>query len=195
MPRTEEQNRVIRDKRKAKITEMGIKLMAAYGPAEIAVDDIATAIDCSHGLFYHYFKNTEELYAYIPTYVQLAPKLQAYRIPFERIEDAGGAEGLKILAEYVSEIGNAPDLVIAILTLYVGDLSFFTTPAGVPLSEALLKLVTDGQKEGKVVDGNPVDIIDLFLDFAQGCLTRRDIVGRKDFVGIPADLIAHLFLK
>ena len=51
MPRTPEQNRIVKDKRKAKITDKALKLFAEVGYNNISVDQITKAVRCSHGLF------------------------------------------------------------------------------------------------------------------------------------------------
>ena len=198
MPRTAEQNRVIRDKRKAKITERGIEFFAIFGPEEVVVDDITKSLGCSHGLFYHYFENTEELYAYIPEHVAEAPRLQPYRLPFDEIRALPIKEGILRLAEYINTVTTGTDLAVFVLKVYVENvksLSTFKAPSGHSYYEGLIDYIKRGQKEGVVVDGEPEEVARSFIDFLNGIVDRRILTKRKDYVPLPKELIAHALLK
>lgn len=61
MPRTREQNEAIRDKRRTDILTAAMRLFANRGYDNVSSDDITKAAGCSHGLFYHYYKNKEDV--------------------------------------------------------------------------------------------------------------------------------------
>ena len=65
MPRTPEQNRIVKDRRKSKITEKALKIFANMDYRDVSVDTITKAVRCSHGLFYHYFDSKEDIFNYI----------------------------------------------------------------------------------------------------------------------------------
>lgn len=61
MPRTRDQNEAIRDKRRTDILNAAMRLFANRGYDNVSSDDITKAAGCSHGLFYHYYKNKEDV--------------------------------------------------------------------------------------------------------------------------------------
>ena len=65
MPRTEEQNEIIRLERIKRIEMSALFLFASKGYDGTTLDEIARESKSSHGLLYHYFKNKEKLYNYI----------------------------------------------------------------------------------------------------------------------------------
>ena len=62
MPRTPQQNALIRDKRRTKILLRTLKLFATKGFDEVTIDAISTESSCSHGLVYHYFEKKEDIF-------------------------------------------------------------------------------------------------------------------------------------
>ena len=62
MPRTKEQFQKMRDARKERILLESAKAFAIEGYDSVTVDKIVEKAKCSHGLFYHYFKNKEDIY-------------------------------------------------------------------------------------------------------------------------------------
>ena len=90
MPRTKEQNQKILDKRKQEIIRCAITIFTAKDYKSATVDDITKKLKISHGLFYHYFKNKDDL---IKTIVDYAD--QTIMISFKKIaENYSGEEFL-----------------------------------------------------------------------------------------------------
>ena len=61
MPKTSLQNSIIREKRKILLMDTALRLFASYGVDNVTIDNITDALEISHGLFYHYFKDKTEL--------------------------------------------------------------------------------------------------------------------------------------
>jgi len=80
MPRTKEQNKLIKDKRKNQIMGVALKLFCEHGYDVICVDDICKKAHISHGLFYHYFSSKEDIKSVIIEYGK--EKAFATRAPF-----------------------------------------------------------------------------------------------------------------
>lgn len=57
MPKTSLQNSIIREKRKILLMDTALRLFASYGVDNVTIDNITDALEISHGLFYHYFKD------------------------------------------------------------------------------------------------------------------------------------------
>ncbi|MEG0034116.1 MAG: TetR/AcrR family transcriptional regulator [Bacilli bacterium] len=70
MPRTKIENEAIKRKREKEILESALRLFATKGISNTCIDDITRDLEISHGLFYHYFKNKEELLHHIMSYVR-----------------------------------------------------------------------------------------------------------------------------
>lgn len=62
MSRNKEKNQQILDARRKEIIESSILIFSKKGFFNTTVDDIANELHISHGLFYHYFKNKDELF-------------------------------------------------------------------------------------------------------------------------------------
>jgi len=60
-PRTEQQNKTIRESRKELIQTTALKLFARQGISHTTIDQIARAAGISKGLLYHYFASKEAL--------------------------------------------------------------------------------------------------------------------------------------
>jgi len=67
MPKTQEQNEIIKNKRRSDIVQTGLKLFAVKGYDNVTINDITLATGCSHGLFYHYFLSKADLLKVIIT--------------------------------------------------------------------------------------------------------------------------------
>lgn len=62
MPRKQEENQQLIDKRKENILRASLNLFSLYGYYAINMDDIANKAKCSRALVYHYFGNKEEIF-------------------------------------------------------------------------------------------------------------------------------------
>ena len=90
MPRTKEQNQKILDKRKQEIIHCAITIFTVKDYKSATVDDITKKLKISHGLFYHYFKNKDDLIKTIVDYAN-----QTIMISFKKIaENYSGEEFL-----------------------------------------------------------------------------------------------------
>ena len=65
MPKTKEQVDTLRLERKKEIALVGLKIFCKKGYDSTTIDDIVKGAKCSHGLFYHYFKNRQELFEHV----------------------------------------------------------------------------------------------------------------------------------
>lgn len=62
MPKSKEQYSEIKENRKSRIINAGLKVFCEKGYDYATVDDIVKRSGCSHGLFYHYFKSKKEIF-------------------------------------------------------------------------------------------------------------------------------------
>lgn len=198
MPRTPEQNKKIKDRRREKIMSVALKLFATRGYDSVTVDDITSEAKCSHGLFYHYFESKDDIFNAIMKDSLLVGSGEP---PYEESVKIGGVKGLKLLVDYIVESASKTDALMYYAEIYVTirmqeglrskpELKKFKEPM-----RYILTLVKQGQEEGKVINGDPVDISLAFYDFIIGAITSRVAMGRKKFRPIPADVIMGMLLK
>lgn len=62
MPKSGEELEKLKTERKQNIVLAGLKVFCEKGYDGATVDDIAKKAECSHGLFYHYFKSKKEIF-------------------------------------------------------------------------------------------------------------------------------------
>lgn len=197
MPRTPEQNKAIREAAKRKILDSALRLFAMKGFDQVNIDDIMNETGCAHGLFYHYFRSKEEVFN---TLIRI--KEQKYHdilIPQKEATEAGGIKGLQILADYCERIISASDE--ATYFVRIGATRHYTVTAnnqellGEDLFPYLIKLIEQGQETGDVRAGDPCEIANMFVDFANGAICRRLWEGREKFCPIRAESIMRIFVK
>ena len=70
MPRTKAANQKIIDQRKKEIIEASINIFTTRDYKSTTIDDIAKSLNISHGLFYHYFRNKNDLISTIFDYAK-----------------------------------------------------------------------------------------------------------------------------
>lgn len=191
MPRTAKQNQAIRDKRKAKITQEGIKLISLYGLNNVVIDDIAKEVGCSHGLFYHYYKRTEDLYAEIPSFILSSKRFSAYINKYVAIKDLAPAEAIKLLGKNLEELPSYPALV-----LHAAHIIFSSEQSLKDFGyyDFFVKLIKKGQKDGSFKTGKVETLLTLLLDVIGGYISRVLRDGDKATV-IPGELLAGVILK
>jgi AcrR family transcriptional regulator len=197
MPRTEEQNQIIKDRRKFKIMEKALMLFATRGFDFITVDDITKEVGCSHGLFYHYFTGKEDVYNQLMK-VKDDPKYDEFRLPSKEAEAAGGLAGIKILIAYADKIASADDGVFYFVRLVMTRPITQTAKGslmGADLYPLFLNLIKQGQADGDIYGGDPREIANMYMDFCNGAMDRRFAMGRDKFEVIHASEILRIFTK
>lgn len=195
MPRTPEKNQIIKDKRRAKILKTSLRLFALEGYNNVSVDDITKAAKCSHGLFYHYFQDKEDVYAALMRQ-RAKPEYDPYRLPADKAIKAGGLEGIRIIVEYSRAIIAGPDEII-----YFNRLNTMAheDDKGEAIAQTyykdFVKLIQQGQKQGTVRLGDPEEIADSFFDICNGAIARRLYIGETKFRPISVESMMRLFEK
>ena len=163
MPRRPEQFDQLKDERKASILKHALPLFALKPQKDITIDLVAQSAKCSHGLVYHYFKSTDEIFEAIKSsevYLSLYERLT--KIDFE-VETY--SQIVEIVNRYLSISKQKKD-TIAYALIIISDeskKSFYSN---------LLKLIEKGQNERVITGGNPKDIADCFFLLIKGIYFR-----------------------
>jgi AcrR family transcriptional regulator len=175
-PRTAVAFQHIRDTRRDAILAAARRVFARNGQAATRTSDIAVEARISQGLMYHYFKTKEDLFTEIVE--------AALRETAALTTGAAGAPGpawprLNDLCEQMlAGVLEYPEYPLVILQAFTSE----AVPAnarsaiqayGQQTFEALVALVSQGQAEGSVVSGNPIELTVAFTACIQGVALSR----------------------
>lgn len=200
MPRNKQQNEQARDARKEQIRAEALKQFATKGLGAARIQDIAAGIGMAQGLLYHYYPSKEAVYLDLAE--DALDKL---------IESTEKVQGMR---------GTARDKLVYSLRILLGtieqDERFAQTccllaqsAAPLKLSESdrefleekrlfpyhiLAEIIHEGQAEGSVVDGEPMELSLLFWSVVNGLAVHR--VSHEKPLPMPNfNLAAAMFLK
>lgn len=196
MPRTAAQNEEIKLKRKTEILNVSIKTYARVGYKALRIDMITAEANCSHGLFYHYFKDKREcMLGIYEDYLSSLANLP----PVAKANELGGFEGLKVLFAYVDNLFVSPVNEIYAFKI-INDLNIEQTAPEVVREWAanydfvtlLVKLVRQGQAEGHIIAGDAEEICQAMMDVINANLDRAT---SKNKTVISLDVLTELFIK
>ena len=198
MPRTAEQNNAIKDKRREKILQSSLRVFANANYDKVAIDDINKASHCSHGLFYHYFPSMGDMLRAVYNEIILGSRIDLH---LDASSALHGAEGLEIVCKNVETMSSVSgkDLFILLAVLLISqsekaeeDCPEFRKRFDVrPLFG---RLIREGQKEGKVIDGSPDDLVRALFLLIRGSLMRKKISGGAERP-IPGKILYRMFAK
>ena len=200
MGRNVEQNRQLREVQYARILQTSLNLFVGRGFAATRVADIATDAGVSPGLLYHYFPSKDDilvalLQESLPKLEATALDLEALAMPvadkllmalqrlIEGIQTRSDTSKHYLLIAQISTSDALPDVAGKILERYAH------TPYAV-----MERLFAEGQREGRVRDGDPRQMAMIFWSLIKGLSIHHAMHGRD--LGEPtAEAIAPLFLK
>lgn len=183
MPRTPLQYKQIKDERKLSILEASLPLFSLYGN-KVSIDSISEKAKCSHGLVYHYFKNTDAV-------LEELLKSETYlEIKDELFVNFTNRLAIEIIDELVNKLIDVNDVVKAsYLNIIISDYSKKS------FKSEFVKLVARGQKEGDVTGGDPNDITQTLFLMLKGIYLIY-LTNKKASVDIPSiDNIMNIIRK
>ena len=152
MPRTREQFSEMKDERKASILNAALPLFSLN--KKVSIDAICEKAKCSHGIIYHYYRNTDQILDTLlksPTYVELKSKL------FEKPEGSS-YEKIEEIVSVLLDVSEKQMEHVCYLNMFIKDKEKLS------LYSLLVKLVKEAQTSGSVVAGDPNQLVDsIFL--------------------------------
>ena len=151
MPRTREQFSEMKDERKSAILAAALPLFSLG--QKVTVDSISEKAKCSHGIVYHYFRNTDQILDILlksSTYVELKEKLfNSEGSSYEKIEH---------IISVLLNVSQKQFEKVCYLNIIIKDKDKNS------LHFLLTKLVKEGQTAGSIVGGDAVQLVDsIFL--------------------------------
>ncbi|WP_238883146.1 TetR/AcrR family transcriptional regulator [Clostridium sp. YIM B02551] len=204
MPRTEEQNKEILDKRKEEILEAALEEFSRKGYSGTKISDIVKTAGISQGLLYHYYKSKDELYvaviekstesAMMLTQFVVQHKIQGWKALvimtesiLEWLKQGGEGKSRFFFMQQAAMLEPMPEEVKAALM------------KSMRMNEFTANLIKQGQEEGKVVPGNPIEIATVFWSVMQGIIMNNVVmenIGLKEEIVIPeAEVILRTIRK
>lgn len=198
MPRLPEQNQAIKDRRRSKLLDAALKLFATKDYRDVTVDDITKASRCSHGLFYHYFPTMEAMFAILYREVIQPSKIDRWA---EDSRALRGAEGLKRVCFNIEEgqllEGKESNILLAVMRLFGAERGTDNAEfrERYDLRPTFLRLIREGQQEGKVIDGDPEKIERAFYALAGASIANNRQSKKKKEQPIDGETLYRFLLK
>ena len=157
MPRTKEQNDLIKDERKEAILNASFSLYALKQD-KLTIDDICANCKCSHGIIYRYYKNIDDIVeniyksqSFVSIKSKMLTQLESGDNPLDKIKNLLGYT-LTIYDEKTASI-------ILIILKETGKQS---------LRDKLFNIINEGQQSHQFIGGEIGDIIDVLFSFFKG---------------------------
>ena len=186
MPRTPLQFQQMKDERKLSILEASLPLFS-LDRNKVSVDKICAAAKCSHGLVYHYFKDTDAIIDELKkclTYKEIQKKLEF------KTTDKYAIDCIRYFVNVFVDIAKSKstnEIAFANIVLSDDDKSSFVNE--------LIKLVSRGQKEGDITGGDPKDIAFCFVNLLKGIYLQY-LTQKRPSAYVPSvDNIMQIFNK
>lgn len=166
MPRTLVQNEELKEQRKKKIEKAALRLFAKNEFHEISVDNITSLSRCSHGLFYHYYHNQEELFQAIEKDI-MTREDGKYWIDFSKLEQKNAENGFHSFLCALKTIFNGErDVIYYYAALARNDFSLEKIPSAYYKESdksSFCNLIGKAMECGCIKQGDPEEIMRLFF--------------------------------
>jgi AcrR family transcriptional regulator len=187
MPRSPQDNELIRAARREEIFRAAGRVFAKKGFAATKIADIAAEAKLSHGLLYHYFRSKEEVYA------ELFDEIVARRPALDAITKGAGSplERLgRLVSFFLEKSAERPELGVLVTQALVGD----TLPEaqrenflqyGRASYERMVSLVREAQRAGEATSEVSAEELGTgIMSMIRGLATMRFVV-RSKVEGMP----------
>ncbi len=175
-PRSAAANQLIKDARREALLLAARQVFARNGLAATRVGDIAAEAGVSQGLVYHYFPNKEALFVEI---VEGALRETA-RLASGAVQRTGSAwQRLEYLCEHMlAGVREEPEYVLVILQAFTSaaapvQVGAIVAEYGAQTFGDIVRLIAQGQTEGSVAAGDPIELGIAFTASIQGLALAR----------------------
>ncbi len=186
MPRSPLQFKIMKEERQLQILEAALPLFALYGIKGVSIDAIATKAKCSHGLIYHYYKNSAEVY-------DTLLKSETYKIVYEKMhKNRKELSDFDALNDIISTIW---DFLQEGTEVYCFVVLLINEEGNKSISSVLKNLIRRCQNQNLINGGDPEELTEAFLDTVRGIIYPR-ILDKKYNKPIPnCEIVNELFRK
>ena len=152
MPRTKEQFRDMKEERINSILTAALPLFSLN--KKVTIDMICDKAKCSHGIVYHYYKNTDQILEKLlktPLFLGLNEKLF-------KLETGSSYEKIEHILSVMLNVSKDDFETVCYLNMFIKNNDKTS------LRFLLTKLIKDGQTAGTIIGGEPSSLVDsIFL--------------------------------
>ena len=198
MPKSKEEFERIKERRRNDIIKAATYIFAFNNYKSVTTDSITNELKCSHGLFYHYFKNKEELFNEVVTSaIATAKKL----VDFNLFNVSNAREALQNALNCVLETTKDKDdyhscclYLLLNLRLQINNINENqeTRKKCVLALNKLHQIIERGQKEKSIKEYNANELTICLIALMEGLLYNRLMVGANNFSCPNVDLIMRI---
>lgn len=156
MPRTREQFSEMKDERRSSILNAALPLFSLS--KKVSIDAICEKAKCSHGIVYHYFRNTDQILEKLlknPMYIDLKTSLF-------KIQEGSSYEKIEHIISTLLAVSEKELEKICYLNMIIREREKDS------LFVMLTKLIKDGQTAGTIVGGEPSEIVESVFYLLKG---------------------------
>ena len=200
MPKTKEQFNAIREERQKLILSAALYLFATRGYDATSTDAIAAAVNCSHGLIYHYYPTKESL-------IQAVFEKEVQPIADIIFKDININQKAKfvmtdLIEAILSALKNDNDEYVWALQLLLNlRLNSIVNPLikhidlNKKINDRFLEIIERGIQEGDFKDKNVKELAAVLIALFKGLTHNRLKIGYKKFICPHSDIIMSMLLK
>ncbi|MFA1819653.1 TetR/AcrR family transcriptional regulator [Virgibacillus oceani] len=166
----------IRNERKEQIMRAAIKVFADNGVKLTKISMIAKEAGVSHGLVYHYFTSKEEV---LYESLKWAVALNETRNFLQKLNEMSQSplEKMKRFTKFAFSVNDSTSSnifrIIQNLERSEGipkEVKDFTDSLGLMYINFFIPIVKEGQESGEIIQGDPEDLVGLFLTIISGVM-------------------------
>lgn len=198
MPRTKQQNEMIRNRRKDVIVNAAIRVFATLPYNEVTMSAIAREAKCGHSLIYHYFDNIRDLYdsaieKIIPSFY---PIMDFTKLPNQNPE----IKFVGFIIYIMRLLKEEPMFPYYVQTfIHSASVGFHTKSSGDSFIKHFVQqageMIRNGQKQGKIIEMESEQII-INISYLIRGICNSLIFEKNALVKIPEPSTIYLpFLK
>ncbi|WP_238996626.1 TetR/AcrR family transcriptional regulator [Paenibacillus pinistramenti] len=196
MARNVEKDQILREKRLNHILDCALEVIALKGIGAVSISDIAAAAKVSVGNVYHYFKSKDEIFDEIlkrgqTAYGGFVSQTEAMSLP--------ALDKLHLICSSWLSVRNHWAHTILIHSARLAETTLPSTRSQVTERftrnlDPIRKIMEQGQREGTIIDGDPLELAFYFVSLIQG-LTLQRVPGAEVQAPIRAEGVLKLLDK
>ena len=183
MPRTKEQFRDMKDERRSSILSAALPLFSLN--KKVSIDMICEKAKCSHGIVYHYFKNTDQILEKLlknPVFLELNDKLFKF-------EGGSSYEKIEQILTTMLDVSQEKFDTVCYLNMIIKNNDKTS------LRFQLTKLIKDGQTSGTIIGGEPSSLVDSVFLLLKGLYLTFLLEKHPDIKAPSVETVMQLLRK
>lgn len=201
MPKNKIQNEKVKEKRRNEIIVTATKIFAFNNYSSVTIDDITNQLKCSHGLFYHYFENKEDLFIVVMKEAIEVAKKHVYS---SAKEETCAIEQIRSIVRTTLRITQEKNeyhvaclYLLFNLRLQVNDVpqKEECRASCVAATDKMVQLIAEAQRDGAAYDDDAGELVLALVSLLKGLFFNRIMVGHQKFICPDPQIIMRLVEK